>query len=78
MRATAAAMFDGHGQKVGIFDVPAAEIGRCAKGDMTGDGRPDLIFWADPASEVCIFANDMGAKPDTPLPLGTGTNFTLY
>ncbi|HDZ21532.1 hypothetical protein LCGC14_0124150 [marine sediment metagenome] len=75
---TAAAMFDGHGQKVGVFDVPAAEIGRCAKGDMTGDGRVDLVFWADPASEVCIFANKMGAKPNAPLPLGTGTNFTLY
>ena len=76
--ATAAAMFDGHGQKVGIFDTPAAEIGRCAKGDMTGDGREDLILWADPASEVCIFRNEMGKTPNRPAALGTGLNFTLY
>lgn len=75
---TAAAMFDGRGRKVGVFDVPAAAVGMCAKGDMTGNGAADLIFSSNPASEVCIFANEMGAKLDAPLPLGTGTNFTLY
>ena len=75
--ATAAAMFDGHGRKVARFDVPPAEIGRCAKGDLTGDGREDLMFWADPASEVFIFANEAGQALPSP-PLGTGLNFTLY
>jgi len=76
--ATAATMFDGYGQKVGVFDVPTAEVGRCAKGDVTGDGREDLIFWSDPASEVSIFRNETGQAPDRPVPLGTGVNFTLY
>jgi len=75
---TAAAMFNGRGEKVGIFDVPPAEIGMVATGDMTGNGVPDLIFSCDPASEVCVFQNEMGAKPDRPIPLGTGANFTLY
>ena len=76
--ATAAAMFDGRGRKVGVFDVPAAAIGMCAKGDMTGSGTADLIFSSNPASEVCIFTNEMGKKPDRPAALGTGVNVTLY
>jgi len=76
--ATVAAMFDGQGRKIARFDVPAAEVGRCAKGDMTGDGREDLVLWADPASEVHIFRNETGKMPDRPAPLGTGLNFTLY
>ena len=75
---TAAAMFNGRGEKVGIFDVPPAEVGMVATGDMTGNGVPDLIFNAAPASEVCIFANEKGKAPDGPVPLGTGPNFTLY
>jgi outer membrane protein assembly factor BamB len=73
---TAAAMFDGHGRKVARFD--AAEVGLCSKGDMTGNGVPDLIFSSNPASEICIFRNEQGKPPAGGVALGTGVNFTLY
>jgi hypothetical protein len=45
-------------------------------GDMTGDGVPDVVL-ATPEA-VYIFKNKKGLKPDGPVPLGTGPNFTLY
>jgi hypothetical protein len=45
-------------------------------GDMTGDGIPDVVL-ATPEA-VYIFKNENGLKPDSPVPLGTGLNFTLY
>ena len=45
-------------------------------GDMTGDGVPDVVL-ATPEG-VYIFKNKNGLKPDKPVPLGTGINFTLY
>jgi len=73
---TAAAMFDCAGKVVARFD--ASEVGLVAKGDMTGNGVPDLILSSNPASEVCIFRNEQGGKPEVKVPLGTGTNYTLY
>jgi outer membrane protein assembly factor BamB len=73
---TAAAMFDGRGNKVAMFD--ASAVGLCSKGDMTGNGVPDLIFSSNPASEICIFKNEKGEKPEGKVALGTGINFTLY
>ena len=74
---TASAMFDGHGNKLARFDVPAASTGMCERADMTGDGRADIIFTSNPVTEVCIFRNERGT-PDPRLPLGTGDNVTLY
>ncbi|NIU08559.1 MAG: hypothetical protein GWN81_06810 [Phycisphaerae bacterium] len=45
-------------------------------GDMTADGVPDVVL-ATPEA-VYIFKNRKGLKPDRPVPLGTGPNFTLY
>ena len=45
-------------------------------GDMTGDGVPDVVLATTEA--VYIFKNEKGLKPDRPVPLGTGPNFTLY
>lgn len=73
---TAAAMFDDHGRKVAIFDVSKA--GMVSKGDLTGDGLPDLIFSSNPGSEVCIFKNEQGKSPEGHVSLGTGVNYTLY
>ena len=73
---TAAAMFDGNGRKVAIFD--ASEVGLCSRGDMIGNGVPDLIFSSNPASEICIFRNEQGKPPAGGAALGTGVNFTLY
>jgi len=74
------AMFDGTGKKIATFDVPWAHrkgTKVIAKGDMTGDGIPDLILHTNPANEVCIFRNVQGRrKPDSQV--GTGNNFTLY
>ena len=73
---TAAAMFDGEGQKIAVLDAP--EAGLVAKGDMTGNGVPDLILSSNPASEVCIFRNEQGKPTDGGVALGTGVNYTLY
>jgi hypothetical protein len=45
-------------------------------GDMTADGIPDVVL-ATPEA-VYIFKNKKGLKPDRPVSLGTGLNFTLY
>ena len=45
-------------------------------GDMTADGVPDVVL-ATPEA-VYIFKNKKGLKPDRPVSLGTGLNFTLY
>jgi len=74
------AMFDGFGKKIGIFDLPwgTQKISiQSYKGDLTGDGIPDLLFHTVPAKEVYLFKNERGQKvPDAQL--GTGKNFTLY
>jgi hypothetical protein len=74
---TAAAMFDGYGNKLARFDVPASSTGMCERADMTGDGRADLILNGNPLTDVCLFRNEHGT-PDADLPLGTGDNVTLY
>ena len=76
--ATARAIFDGEGRKVAELDMPAHTTGVCAKGDMTGNGVPDLILFSNPASGVYVFKNAAGKKPDVPIPLGTDVNFTVY
>jgi hypothetical protein len=43
---------------------------------MTGDGIPDVVL-ATPKA-VYIFKNKKGLKPNRPVSLGTGLNFTLY
>ena len=74
------AMFDGSGKKIATFDLPwgTQKIAiQSYKGDMTGDGIPDLLFHTIPVKEVFLFKNEKGRKvPDAQL--GTGKNFTLY
>jgi len=74
--STAAALFDCAGNKVARFDAP--EVGLVAKGDLTGNGVPDLIFSSNPASEIALFKNQQGKPPQGGSPLGTGVNYTLY
>ena len=73
---TAAAMFDCAGNKVARLDAP--EAGLVTKGDLTGNGVPDLMFSSNPASEVALFRNEQGKPPAGGVPLGTGVNYTLY
>jgi len=76
---TAAALFDGRGNKTAVFDVDNnTDIGMCDTADMTGNGIPDLIFSSNPGEHVYIFRNDNGKLPSPPHPLGTGNRKTLY
>ncbi len=73
-------MFDGSGKKIATFDVPwgTEKITiQSYKGDMTGDGIPDVLFHTVPAREICIFKNERGRKVPG-VRLGTEENFTLY
>ncbi|MDA3927181.1 MAG: hypothetical protein PF904_21115 [Kiritimatiellae bacterium] len=72
------AIFDGSGKKTAVFDIPwngRKIIIQSYKGDMTGDGIPDLIFHTVPAKEVYIFKNEKGGKVPG-IHLGTKKNFT--
>lgn len=81
LNAQTLALIDGSGKMTDIFELPGI-TGKttihCYKGDMTGDGIPDLLFHTSvPARVVYIFENENGQKvPDSQL--GTGKNFTLY
>ena len=78
--ATARTAFDGRGVPRVAFDIPREKDDPrrlCARGDMDGDGREDLLFWGNPASAVTIFRRE-GGQPDEDAPLGTGPNVTLY
>jgi len=47
-------------------------------GDFTGDGIPDILLTTRAMTQVLIYKNERGRKPNPPAPLGTGINFTLY
>ena len=76
-------MFNGKGEKMGIFKLPG-ELGDpdndeiCARGDMTGNGVPDVVFSADSGHEVYIFRNENGAASAPGLPQLTKLNYTFY
>jgi hypothetical protein len=82
-------LFDCEGRRIGTFAMEAAtdvyggmspaegEIGNIVlRGDMTGDGVPDVTITAP--AQICVFRNESGvARAGRPAP-GAGTNFTLY
>lgn len=47
-------------------------------GDFTGDRVPDVLLTTRAMTHVMIYLNELGKKPTSPAPLGTGVNFTLY
>jgi len=70
-------MYDGQGKKIAVFQVENNSSGYiCSKGDMTGDGVPDLVL--SNGSEVYIYKNEKGRKSPGKTHLGCGVNFTLY
>ena len=70
-------MYDGYGKKVAVLEVDKSSSRFiCSKGDMSGDGRADLIL--SNGSEVYIYKNKKGKKPWRKVPLGMEMNFTLY
>ena len=76
-------MFNGNGEKTGIFKMPG-ELGDessgeiCARGDMTGNGVPDVVFSANHGHDVYIFQNKHGAMSAPGLPQLTEVNYTFY
>ena len=82
-------LFDFRGKRIGTFGMePQADVygGRPAeegeignivlRGDMDGDGIPDVAITAPLA--VSVFRNDQGRMPASVAASGCGTNFTLY
>jgi hypothetical protein len=68
-------LYNHTGNRVATFGLPG--VGTILHlGDMDGDGRNDVIFNTD--DTIYIFRNERGKKPSAPIPLGTGTNVTLY
>ncbi len=78
--ASTAAMFNSKGEMEARFDIPnyTNKGFICSKGDMTGDGVPDIIFSTDPGKEVYIFKNQRPKTENDNLQLGTKANYSLY
>ena len=77
-------LYDHQGRRIATFNMPGleTETGKTKYekslliGDMTGDGIRD-VFIATPYT-LYIYKNTRGKKPETPAPLGTEFNKTLY
>jgi hypothetical protein len=82
-------VFDGSGRRIGTLAMEAqadlyggkphaqGEIGNIVvRGDMNGDGTPDVTVTTPEAAYV--FTTAPGAKAATPEVLGCGSNYTLY
>jgi len=77
-------LYNDRGKRIGTFHTPGVDASDGGAkyeksiliGDMTGDGRPDVII-ATPGA-VFIYENRRGKRPDRPVGLGTEFNFTLY
>jgi hypothetical protein len=77
-------LYNNHGRRIGTFHTPGLETDSGQTkyekslhiGDMTGDGKRDVIIVTP--YKVYIYKNTRDKKPDTPFPLGTELNLTLY
>lgn len=77
-------LYNHQGRRIGTFHTPGLEkdSGQAKYekslllGDMTGDGIRDVITVTP--HKVYIYKNTRGKKPETPAPLGTESNMTLY
>lgn len=73
-------LFDESGQKTIQFETPDPPDYRsttCFRGDLSGNGLPDLMLSGNP-NTICIFKNPRSDDPQEKVPLGTEVNFTLY
>jgi hypothetical protein len=59
-------------------DDEAGEERLALTGDFSGDGVPDILLTTRAMTQVLIYRNEHGRRPDPPAPLGTGLNVTLY
>ena len=82
-------LFDCTGKRIGTFAMDAqadvfggqpaqeGEIGNIVlRGDMDGDGVPDISITAPDA--LYVFRNEKGRRAKGKMPVGCGRNFTLY
>ena len=75
------ALFDGGGDKVAIFDTPGVDNPSgliCGRGDLTGNGAPDVMISADHGGTIFLYRNEHGAMSAPGLPEITEVNYTLY
>jgi hypothetical protein len=77
------ALFDGQGRRVATLaldpkDDAQGEERLALTGDFTGDGVPDVLLTTRAMTDVYIYRNERGKRPDPPASLGTEVNFTLY
>ncbi len=68
-------VFDSKGKRIATLECDTTGIAM-QLGDMTGDGIIDIAITTD--SYLHIFENESGRKPEKPVPLGCGVNYTLY
>ncbi|MCL4789048.1 MAG: hypothetical protein KJ070_20015 [Verrucomicrobia bacterium] len=81
--AQSRSLYDGHGSVVATLAMDAkddidGEERLALTGDFTGDGVPDVLLTTRAMTQVHIFENEHGKRPNPPAPLGSGVNFTLY
>lgn len=77
------ALFDGRGRRVATFaldpaDDASGEERLALTGDFTGDGVPDVLLTTRAMTDVYLYRNERGRRPDPPAPPGTEPNLTLY
>ncbi len=73
--ADARGVFDGTGKRIATLRCDGKGIA-LQKGDMDGDGVPDIGIVTD--TGFFIFRNTGGVRPEKAPPLGCGVNYTLY
>ncbi len=83
MIAQSRSLYDGQGRVVARLAMDARDDAQgeerlALTGDFTGDGIPDVMLTTRAMTHVHIYRNERGRRPNPPVPLGTGVNFTLY
>ncbi len=68
-------LYDHTGQRIATLGTASQDGDHVHIGDMTGDGRPDILLTAQ--GQVYIYKNELGDKQENSTP-GTGLNVTLY
>jgi len=76
-------LYDGRGRPVATLAMDESDDRVGAErlvltGDFSGDGIPDVLLTNRALTQVYVYRNEHGRKPDPPAKLGTEVNYTLY